>query len=295
MQKYFRTDLAYESANRLGEIEGTEHSSKDDCFCRIERLSILTDEASEKLSRPIGKYTTIFTPKLWQLWDAEVESISESLARELLSLILSSCKIKKISQSFSVLAVGLGNSSITADAIGPDTIDRLTVTRHIKAYNKEIFDDIGYCEISAIVPGVLGKTGIESFEIIKSAANEVNPNLIIAIDALAAADVERLASTVQLSDTGINPGAGIGNLRAEISKKTLGVPVISLGIPTVADSSTIILDAFSKANIEEIPDSMHKHLESGVGYYVTPKESDLITEKAAILLSRAISDALVIS
>ena len=294
MEKYFRSDLACEVSRRLGTIDGTEHSEEEKYFCRIERLRIKTESASKKLGRPVGSYVTVFTQKLWLLYDDELSSVADIISRELRALILSTLPRDSITEDASVLVVGLGNSSITADAIGPEALARLTATRHVKIYDEELFKDLGLCEISAIAPGVLGKTGIESLEMIKAAVNEVRPDVVIAIDALAAGDVERLATTIQLSNTGINPGAGIGNLRSELSEDTLGVPVISIGIPTVADSSTIIYDAFSKAQINELPSPILRHLESCSRYYVTPKESDLITEKSAIIISRAITDALTV-
>ena len=292
VEKYFRTDLACEVSRRLGKIEGTEYSEDEKYFCRIERLKIKTESASKKLGRPIGSYVTVFTQKLWILYDDELSAIAEIIAKELRPLILSSTSTECLTEDLSVLVVGLGNSSITADAIGPEALARLTATRHVKIYDEEIFKDLGLCEISAIAPGVLGKTGIETLEMIKAAVNEVRPNIVIAIDALAAGDIERLATTIQISSTGINPGAGIGNLRSGLNEDTLGVPVISIGVPTVADSSTIIYDAFSKAEISELPTSIQRHLDNCSKYYVTPKESDLITEKASIIISRAITDAL---
>ena len=295
MKKYFRTDLACEAADDLKHIEGTEYSLSELGICTVDRLKILTREAAERLERALGSYVTLSTREIWKLDEEEISELAEVLKAELLSMITYICKIDKLSSDFSILVAGLGNVSITADAIGPETVERLTVTRHIKAFDTDLFADLGFCEVSAIIPGVLGKTGIESADVIRSAAEKVKPDVIIIIDALAAGAVERLATTIQLSDTGINPGAGIGNFRSELSRSTLGVPVISLGVPTVVDSSSLIYDAFMRAGIEQIPESMRELLENGVGYYVTPKETDMITEKVASLLSQAITEAMVIS
>ena len=279
MKRYFRSDLACEAGIRLDNIEGTEYSFKEYGVCRIESLRIITDEASNKLGRKKGTYITLHTEKIWQISDEEIEYLSNVLCETLRKMILSLFSKKTLDKNFSVLAVGLGNSLITADAIGPMVIDKLTPTRHIKLLEPKIFDDIGICEVSAVVPGVLGKTGIESFESVKSTVETVKPNLVIVIDALAAGDTGRLATTIQLSDTGIDPGAGIGNFRSALDRETLGVPVISLGIPTVVDSSTLIYDAFNKAHISEIPEDMIDYLEHSRGYYVTPKETDLISDR----------------
>ena len=294
MKNYFRTDLACETSEDLRHIEGTEYSHDKGKLCSIERLKIKTDEAAKRLGRAIGNYVTLSTPEIWILDEDEINEISHFLARELLGLLLNSCGVKSLTRDFSVLGVGLGNSSITPDAVGPQAVEHITVTRHIKAYDREIFDQLGFCEVSALTPGVLGKTGIESAETVKAAVETVKPDAVIIIDALAAGSIDRLARTVQLSDTGINPGAGIGNLRSELSAATLHVPVISIGVPTVVDSSTMVYDALLRSGFDEIPESMAEYLERGVGYYVTPKDTDLITEKVSRLISEAVSLALVI-
>ena len=294
MKNYFRTDLACEASDDLSHIEGTEYSRDEGRLCSVERLRIKTEEASQRLGRATGSYVTLSTSEIWLLDESEISELSRSLAIELLGMLLNSCGVKSLTRDFSVLAVGLGNSSITADAVGPQAVGQITATRHIKAYDHEIFDQLGFCEVSALIPGVLGKTGIESAETVKAAVETVKPDAVIIIDALAAGAIERLARTVQLSDTGINPGAGIGNLRSELSYATLAVPVISIGVPTVVDSSTMVYDALLRSGFSEIPAAMSEYLERGVGYYVTPKDTDLITEKVSRLISEAISLALVI-
>lgn len=294
MKRYLRSDLAIEAADDLRHIEGTEYSTDERRLCRIERLTIKTDEAAKRLSRAQGSYVTLSTERIWLLEENEIDELSRSLSRELLGIMLHSCGVKALTRDFSALIVGLGNSRITPDAIGPISLEHITATRHIKSFDAEIFDQLGCCEISTLTPGVLGKTGIESAETIKAAAKTVSPDVIIIIDALAAGSVERLASTIQISNTGINPGAGIGNLRSELSRKTLGVPVISIGVPTVVDSSTMVCEALIKSGIDEIPEMLRDYLKRGIGYYVTPKETDLITEKVSALISKGISSALVI-
>ena len=294
MRKYYRTDLACEASARLHEIKGTEHSQRIERICTVEKLQIKTDEASKELGRAKGTYVTLSTSPIWLLDDKELSSLAGSLSGELRTMLLHSCGVKSITRDFSVLVVGLGNASITADAIGPLTVDNITATRHIKSFAPEIFEEMDTCSVSALVPGVLGKTGIESAETVKSAVGSVKPDALIVIDALAAGSVERLATTVQLSDTGINPGAGIGNLRSELSFNTLKVPVISIGVPTVVDSSTMVYDALVRSGISSIPNEMIRYLDHSSGYYVTPKETDVISEKVSRLISEAISAALII-
>ena len=294
MRKYFRSDLACEAACSLENIEGTEHSQRKERLCTVESLGIKTEEAAKALGRAIGAYVTLFTDPLWLFDDWEISELSLSLSRELRSMLLHSCGVKSITRDFSLLVVGLGNSSITADAIGPMTAERIVATRHIKELEPAFFEEMSTCSVSALIPGVLGKTGIESAETVKATVKTVKPDALIVIDALAAGSIDRLATTVQLSNTGINPGAGIGNLRSELSYATLGSPVISIGVPTVVDSSTLIYDALIRSGIEKIPKEMTEYLERGTGYYVTPKETDAISEKVARLISEAISNALVI-
>ncbi len=294
MQRYFRSDLACESGEGLEHIEGTVYERQAGDVADIERLTILTDGAAERLGRPKGEFITLFCERLWLLSDETVSLLSGELARELRGLILRSMGRERLCDELSVLVVGLGNTSITADALGPMAAEHITITRHIREYDEGIYGDIGMCEVSAVCPSVLGKTGIESVELVRAAVDEVDPDVIIAIDALAAGSVERLATTIQLSDTGINPGAGIGNLRRELSMATLGAPVIALGIPTVVDSSTLICDALTRSGIDEIPRALTEHLENSRGYYVTPKETDLIARRSADVIAEAINSALVI-
>lgn len=148
---------------------------------------------------------------------------------------------------------GLGNRYIASDAIGPLAVRDITVTRHIKELDPALFGSLGSATVSAIAPGVIRQTGIEAVEIIRGAAENVSPGLIIAIDALAAKSIDRLAVTVQLSDTGIAPGSGIGNARKAIDRATLGIPVISVGVPTVVDSSTLIYDMLNLAGRRRHP------------------------------------------
>lgn len=293
--KYPRTDLACEVNNDLSNIEGTKYSVEDKEICVIERLDILTDEASKRLDKNKGRYVTVSTPRIQYLGDEEVEKISENIEKELIYILLSAVNKNKIDKSLSILVVGLGNRDITADAIGPATADKICVTRHLTDKSPSLFHMLGRCSVSAISPGVLGKTGIESAETVKSAIANICPDAVIVIDALAARSAERLARTFQISDTGITPGAGIGNRRSELSRRTLGIPVISLGIPTVVDTATLVFDALTDAGITELSEKITEDLRSAESLFVTPKETDVIIEKASNILSAAIDRATVIS
>ena len=192
-----------------------------------------------------------------------------------------------------MLAVGLGNRAMTADAVGPESIRAMTATRHLRIEDPELFAKYSEAELSLLAPGVMGETGIEAVELVAGAVKAAAPELVIAVDALAARSVTRLATTVQLSDTGIRPGSGVGNSRRAIDRETLGVPVLAIGIPTVVSSHTLVYDAFRQAGIAdgEIPDRLRELLSEGASFFVSPRESDTVTERAAQLVANAVNSS----
>ena len=199
----------------------------------------------------------------------------------------------------SVLVVGLGNRDVTADALGPFTVDNLYITRHIiKEYGKDAYHNSKIKQISALIPGVMAKTGMETVEIIKGVISETKPDVIIIIDALAARSVKRLNRTVQITDTGIHPGSGVGNYRQALTDENLGVPVIAIGIPMVVDAGTIVCDALEKVSKEYagakeslnfIRNNSNLQLNN---MYVTTKNIDETTKRLSFTLSEAINMAL---
>ena len=286
MEDYSRSDLACEAlTDDLGALRGACYREEREAGCRIERLHITEESCAKAIGKPRGQYITLHCRPLWKLSEGERENTAGLLARELRRLCLPG---EGISERFGVLVAGLGNAEITADAIGPKTVHRLTVTRHLHEHDRRIFRLLGRCQLSAIAPGVLGQTGMEAADLIRGAVAAVRPNVVLAIDALAARSTEQLAATVQLSDTGISPGSGIGNRRRAIDHESVGAPVIALGIPTVVDSATLVCDALDKAGIHEIDDKLRAVLENNRRFFVSPKESDYITAQTASLLSDAI-------
>ena len=294
MKKYCRTDLACEADAELAHIEGTEYRIEERSVCVIERLDILSDKAAERLGKKKGRYVTVNTPRLQYLGDEEIDALACVIAEEVSSLLCSAVKRKSIDRELSVLVAGLGNSKITADAVGPETVDRLTVTRHLKDRDIRLFDMLNMCSVSAISPSVLGKTGMESADLIRAATEKISPDALIVIDALAARSVSRLARTIQITDTGLTPGAGIGNIRSELSLQSLKLPVIAIGIPTVVDSATMVYDALSDAGIAQLSKEISSGLDAIENFFVTPKETDSIIESAAMLLARSLNEAFVI-
>ena len=293
MENYSRTDLACETVRRGSGFSGGR-SYREEVIgdCRIERMRLDGTEWGGESARPAGWYITLHTPPLWQLEGEERADAVTLLAAELRRLATLVCG-REPDEALGVMVVGLGNADITADAVGPRTVRGLTATRHLADHDKNIFRLLGRCRLSAIAPGVLGQTGVEAADLVRGAADSVHPDLMVAIDALAARSVERLACTVQLSDTGICPGSGIGNRRRAIDRESMGCPVISLGIPTVVDSSTLVYDALCRAGIgrEAVGAELREVLENGKRFYVSPKESDLIAARTAELLAEGIEEA----
>lgn len=186
---------------------------------------------------------------------------------------------------------GLGNRFITPDSIGPRTADLVTVTNHARG-EAHLFSLLGCARVSAFSPGVLGQTGFEAASLITEAAKAADADAILAVDALAARSTARLAATIQISDTGIRPGSGIGNCRTAITREKVGIPVIALGVPTVVDSATLVWDALEQAGIRDPSRELRQVLDNDRSFIVSPKESDVIADTVAELLSGAINRAL---
>ena len=237
-----------------------------------------------------GRSVTLDCGRITARGESERLGLSELLAAELTGLS-EALLGRPMGPGDGVLVAGLGNIHMTPDAIGPRTVGRLTVTRHLRSWDEGLFAALGCCELSALAPGVLGQTGMESGELIRAAVELVHPRLLLAVDALAARSCARLTSTIQLSDQGIAPGAGIGNHRMAITQETMGCPVISLGVPTVVDSSTLVLDALERAGmaVDTLPTELAEVLEGGRSFIVTPRDCDEMTDLTCRLLARGIN------
>ncbi|MEG0899311.1 MAG: GPR endopeptidase [Oscillospiraceae bacterium] len=266
-----RTDLAIENSNlNLGDLpKGVSYEKKTQENITIEVLKIDDDNASLKMSKPIGTYITATVPEF--SGNISISEDETALLAEYLRGLLP--------ENGTVLVVGLGNIHITPDAIGPRAVDLILATRHMTEIALKPLE--GFRSVAAIATGVLGQTGVETAEIILSIINEIKPKAIIAIDALAAASVTRLGTTVQISNSGITPGAGVQNRRKELSEKTLGIPVVAIGVPTVVDSDTIINEMSSCS-----PSAKNEPL------MVTPRDIDLLIERSAKVISMIINLAL---
>ena len=235
----FRTDLAlernevYKKQNNLQQIEGVdiENDVKDEV--EISRIKITNEEGEKALNKPIGNYITLDVKQIKLADEERLEVIAEIVADELRNTIS-----KHVKNTDDIMVVGLGNLYVTPDALGPKVVPKIEVTRHILEYMPKVMPE-DTRPVSAISPGVLGITGIETMEILKGVVDNVKPKLLIVIDALASRSIDRISSSIQIADTGIVPGAGVENKRKEISQNTLGIPVIAIGIPTVVDLATV--------------------------------------------------------
>lgn len=244
IEKYnIRTDLALEQKERFEsdnvEIPGVvlEEYYDEKREITTTKVMIETENGAKMMGRPVGNYITLEAPDLAVPDEDYHREISIEISKILKELI------PKEKEEYRVLVVGLGNRLVTPDALGPKVADHLVVTRHIvKEYGKYAMGSEKVHMVSAIVPGVMGQTGMETLEIVKGIVEETKPDFAIAVDALAARNTKRLNRTIQIADTGINPGSGVGNHRNALTEETLGIPVIAIGVPTVVDAATIVND-----------------------------------------------------
>lgn len=297
-----RTDLALEAREMIDEEkskrmesdsalpEGMNVDTKEKNYITITKIQISTDEAAKKIGKKQGDYITVElkTPDLNTL-DIHKE-LASSIADCLIPLIE---QLKKNEPS--VMVVGLGNRNITPDSLGPKVVDKIVVTRHVKTSEqlKNTVDKrLGI--VSAVAPGVMGTTGIETGEILKGLIEKASPDLVFVIDALCARKTSRINTTIQISTAGIVPGSGVGNHRMELSTQTLGIPVIAIGVPTVVDSVTIVYDIINDLegnNIDE--DVINNIARNNAGnMVVTPKNIDIAIDRMSIAISNGINMAI---
>lgn len=269
-----RTDLAVEMIDEDAKSlpRGIKRRLRKSSACMITEITVTNELAGLRIGKPRGRYITIETDRFSDE-PSDFREQAENIADEITSLLDG-----KVSDG---LVVGLGNSDITPDALGPMVISKTIATRHLKDVLPKGHEFSRLNPVSAIAPGVLGQTGIEAAEIIHSLCDGIKPRFVIAVDALACSDISRLGTTIQLSDSGISPGSGVQNRRKELSETTLGVPVIAIGVPTVVDMHTIVENITGSSPDKHLPNMM-----------VTPRDVDKLVERTARLISSAINIAL---
>lgn len=319
VEKYkIRTDLAMEQKERFEsdhvEVSGVvlEEEYDEEKEIKITTVRIETENGAKAMGKPVGTYLTLEAPNMAAADEGYHREISETLAGFLEKYMKDTEDTEENQEKgYSVLVVGLGNREVTPDALGPYVVDQLNVTRHIvQEYGRYAVGKGGSRIVSAIVPGVMAQTGMESAEIIRGIVNETTPDLIMVIDALAARSTKRLNRTIQISDAGIHPGAGVGNHRSEITKDTMGIPVIAIGVPTVVDAATIVNDTMenfitaletsetlkgvgvvlqgynSAEKYELVKELIAPHLN---GMFVTPKDIDDTVRRISYTISEAMN------
>ena len=272
------TDLAVERRRADTDARGVEYRSSECSVGIWECVKISSDEGAKSIGRPKGRYDTLCTGRMDLLSEDEIDDATEEIAKKLCESIDGTSAIPE-----RLLIVGLGNRNLTPDSVGPKAASLVKPTLHIKEFDEEMFESLECSEIAVITPGVTAESGLESTEIIKGISRRILPDAIIAVDAIATRSVERLGSTVQISDTGLFPGSGIGNSRNALTEGNIGIPVIAIGVPTVIDSRVFGLTEETK--IKSGSDAM----------MVSPKEIDEITTTAARIIGGAINQAFGIS
>jgi len=280
-----RTDLALEMHEIKSERninDGIIVDEEYDDRIKTTRIVISSEKASSDSNLKIGKYITIEVEEIWNEDSVYLKRCVNKIKRELTKLIPSNCK--------NCLVVGLGNRRILCDSIGPKTVDHILVTRHIKDINDEMFEKLNFFNVASFSPGVLSDTGIESSLMIGSIIKEISPDFVIVIDALASRNINRLAKTIQITDTGISPGSGVNNNRQALNSDLLGIPIISIGIPTVVDAQTMIYNIFGhNYGCEKDIDMIEQYFQHNKNYFVSLKETDVIIEKMTKVLSLSIN------
>lgn len=313
IEKYsVRTDLALEEKERFEsdhvEIPGVilEKSENEDSEIRVTTVRIETEKGARIMGKPVGTYITLEAPDMVSADEDYHREVAEELAKYLRRLLPDGGK-----REYSVLVAGLGNRQVTPDALGPCVAENLNITRHmIREYGRYALEGKSAKPVSAIVPGVMGQTGMETVEILRGVVREARPDLVIAVDALAARSSKRLNRTIQIADTGIHPGSGVGNNRNAINRETVGVPVIAIGVPTVVDAATIVSDSMENLiaaletseslkgvglvlqgyhaaeKYELVKELIAPHLN---GMFVTPKDIDETVRRISLTIAESLN------
>ncbi len=295
----FRTDLVDEKAERgaLGlsaDLPGCKTENRTVSGIPVTDMTVLTAEGERASGKSAGHYATVTVGKIWLSSKEEFQNTCTALADVIGGFLPPDARPP-------CLLASLGNKDVTADAVGPFTADHFIVTGHLKTGEPALFDSLGMRETYCVCPDVSGNTGMEAAQIIRGAVKEIHPGFVIAVDALACRRLERLATTVQICDTGISPGSGIHNARRKLDRETLGVPVIAIGVPTVVEAATlacdVLRDAFRRKGIKEDDSEIVRSLTElirpeSTGFFVTPKETDHIIRDTSKLIGYAVNLAL---
>ena len=283
-----RTDLAAERTKANTALRGVRLEKTEDGGIETEVLTVTSDEGATSIGKPIGVYTTFSFPSPTDL-DKEAErTLSEKIGGCIERTLLRLCK-KPSADMLSLLVVGLGNRGLTVDSIGVITAEKIHATAHIKEEMPEVFRSLGAAEIRTFLPGVLSQSGMEAADTVSGLLRSFSADAVLVFDALAARSLSRVGRTVQIADSGIEPGSGIGNRRRALSVQTLGVPVVSVGVPTVTDTATLVSDTLSSLTGEPLPEGISETLLKMEKSFVSPDDCDRLNAKLSNILSDAVN------
>lgn len=289
MEEFARSDIAAEcGAAEQGEGICVQRAAVG--ACDILRVHIKNEETAKRVGKPQGRYVSVECGEIAALDTHSSEQVRCVLSVELREMAQRMCG-RRIGSDFSLLVVGLGNAQISSDALGAKAVESLAVTGHLGEVRHRLFDGCEVCRIAAIPTGVPGQTGVQTAELVRGAVLATSPDLVVAVDALTARSPQRLGRTVQLSDTGILPGSGLGAGTVAITKESIGVPVLSLGVPTVVNSATLAADALCLAGYASLEDEVRNALRQVKNMFVTPKDVDVLVSSSALLVAQALEKA----
>ncbi len=270
------SDLACERRRADTSISGVEYRKEEKGAFSWERIRITSEEGAKSIGRPKGNYDTLSLGRMNMLDEEQIEDAANEIAQELCGMLdlLDVCPDK-------LLIAGLGNAHLTPDSVGPKSASMINATMHIRHFDRKMFRSLECSQIAVCTPGVMAQSGMEASDMILGLCERIEPDAVFAIDALASRSPKRLGSTIQISDTGIFPGSGIGNHRTPLNQNTLGIPVIAIGVPTVINAKMLMKNA----------EFSHEILEADEEMFVSPREIDGIVDSCAKIISLGINQA----
>lgn len=282
-ESYIYTDLACElsDVSKYYDKNDVEYSESTIFGYNVLKMDVKNENGQMHTNKPIGKYRTVYFDSISECSFNDEDKLSYIFSELIDELIPNNTK--------SIFVGGIGNINLSSDSIGPKVTKKLTPTRHIKEHDKDLFFSFSSISLSTLSPGVLSMTGIESAEIFCAIVKKISPDVVILIDSLCARDTARLCKTLQICDTGITPGSGVNNSRGDISQKTLGCPVIAIGVPTVVSSQTLIYDAIQKADLCADDTKLETVLQNNRSFFVTISEIEALTDKISDIIANSIN------
>lgn len=279
------SDLAVERRAADPSCTGISEEKRRRGAVTIHEIRVVTDEAAAAIGKPRGTYITLFHAPAWELWGEAKEEVARALSREMLRL--AAVFYPSIPpHRLTVLFVGLGNRNLTADAIGPRAAAQVTATLHLRTTEPALFERLRCAGVAVCAPGVTAETGVEAADTVLDLSRRIRPDLVVAVDALAARSTERLATTIQLCDTGVAPGSGLGMKHIALTRETLGAPVIAVGVPTVVRSRTLVADALTEAGRGALCDPILAHMGQS-DFFVSPKDIDTTADTLSSIIAMA--------